>query len=161
MVYHKARPIVMVKDLDPTILEQIEHICAERGVRLTPQRRRVFELICSNRRASSAYELLEQLKESEPQAKPPTVYRALDFLLEQGFIHRVESNNSFITCCSFNTQQHFFQLLICDKCGDVVELEDETLISLLVNNAEKHGFKLTNHVIETHGECQACSSETK
>ncbi|MEF1216071.1 transcriptional repressor, partial [Vibrio alginolyticus] len=91
----------------------------------------------------------------------PTVYRALDFLLEQGFIHRVESTNSFITCCSFNTQQHFFQLLICDKCGDVVELEDETLISLLAENAEKHGFKLTNQVIETHGECQACSSETK
>ncbi|MCV6038564.1 transcriptional repressor, partial [Escherichia coli] len=82
-------------------------------------------------------------------------------LLEQGFIHRVESTNSFITCCSFNTQQHFFQLLICDKCGDVVELEDETLISLLAENAEKHGFKLTNQVIETHGECQACSSETK
>lgn len=74
----------MVKGLNPTIIEQIESICAERGVRLTPQRRRVFELICSNRRASSAYELLEQLKESEPQAKPPTVYRALDFLLEQG-----------------------------------------------------------------------------
>ncbi len=151
----------MVIGLNPTIIEQVESICAERGVRLTTQRRRVFELICSSHSASSAYDLLEQLKESEPQAKPPTVYRALDFLLEQGFIHRVESTNSFITCCSFNTQQHFFQLLICDKCGGVVELEDENLEALLAKNAEKHGFKLTKQVIETHGECQACSSEIK
>ncbi len=151
----------MVKGLNPTVIEQVETICAERGVRLTPQRKRVFELIHSNRSASSAYVLLEQLKESEPQAKPPTVYRALDFLLEQGFIHRVESTNSYITCCSFNNQQHFFQLLICDKCGDVVELEDQTLISLLAENAKQHGFTLTNHVIETHGECQVCSSKAK
>ncbi|ELP5730156.1 zinc uptake transcriptional repressor Zur [Vibrio sp. IRLE0018] len=149
----------MVKDLDQTLVEQIEGICSARGVRLTPQRKRVFELICSNSRASSAYELLEQLKESEPQAKPPTVYRALEFLMEQGFIHRVESNNSFISCCSCNTNQHFFQLLICDKCGDVVELQDDTLISLLANNAEKYGFKLTNQVIETHGTCKTCLSE--
>ncbi|NMV21451.1 transcriptional repressor, partial [Vibrio parahaemolyticus] len=81
------------------------------------------------------------------------------FLMEQGFIHRVESTNSFISCCSCNTKQHFFQLLICDKCGDVVELQDETLISLLANNAEKYGFKLTNQVIETHGICKACASQ--
>ncbi len=73
MVYHKARPIVMVKDLDPTILEQIEHICAERGVRLTPQRRRVLSSFVLIAAPSSAYELLEQLKESEPQAKPPGI----------------------------------------------------------------------------------------
>ncbi|ALM69763.1 zinc uptake transcriptional repressor Zur [Vibrio vulnificus] len=149
----------MVKALDQTLVEQIEGICSARGVRLTPQRKRVFELICSNSRASSAYELLEQLKESEPQAKPPTVYRALEFLMEQGFIHRVESTNSFISCCSCNANQHFFQLLICDKCGDVVELQDDTLISLLANNAEKYGFKLTNQVIETHGTCKTCLSE--
>ncbi|EOB3677129.1 zinc uptake transcriptional repressor Zur [Vibrio vulnificus] len=149
----------MVKALDQTLVEQIEGICSARGVRLTPQRKRVFELICSNSRASSAYELLEQLKGSEPQAKPPTVYRALEFLMEQGFIHRVESTNSFISCCSCNANQHFFQLLICDKCGDVVELQDDTLISLLANNAEKYGFKLTNQVIETHGTCKTCLSE--
>ncbi|EIY9463083.1 zinc uptake transcriptional repressor Zur [Vibrio vulnificus] len=149
----------MVKALDQTLVEQIEGICSARGVRLTPQRKRVFELICSNSRASSAYELLEQLKESEPQAKPPTVYRALEFLMEQGFIHRVESTNSFISCCSCNANQHFFQLLICDKCGDVVELQDDTLISLLANNAEKYGFKLTNQVVETHGTCKTCLSE--
>ncbi|WP_394252975.1 zinc uptake transcriptional repressor Zur [Vibrio profundi] len=148
----------MVKSLDLTLIEQIEGICAARGVRLTTQRKRVFELILSNKKASSAYELLEQLKLSEPQAKPPTVYRALDFLLEQGFIHRVESTNSFICCCSCNANKHFSHLLICDKCGTVIELQDESLVTRLAKNAEQHGFQLTNHVIESHGVCKPCSS---
>ncbi|MGY3570871.1 zinc uptake transcriptional repressor Zur [Vibrio paucivorans] len=149
----------MVINLDQTLLKQIEEICVARGVRLTPQRKRVFELICANKKASSAYELLEDLKESEPQAKPPTVYRALDFLLEQGFIHRVESTNSYISCCSCNAHKHHSHLLICDNCSNVIELQDDSLVTLLTENAEKHGFNITNHVIESHGICQQCSSE--
>ncbi|EKO3410573.1 zinc uptake transcriptional repressor Zur [Vibrio fluvialis] len=149
----------MVIDLDNKLTKQIEEICAARGVRLTSQRKRVFELICASKKASSAYELLEDLKQSEPQAKPPTVYRALDFLMEQGFIHRVESTNSFISCCSCNAHKHFSQLLICDQCGNVIELQDDSLIALLADNAEKHGFKIVNHVIESHGVCQLCSSK--
>ncbi|ENI4130419.1 zinc uptake transcriptional repressor Zur [Vibrio fluvialis] len=149
----------MVIDLDNKLTKQIEEICATRGVRLTSQRKRVFELICASKKASSAYELLEDLKQSEPQAKPPTVYRALDFLMEQGFIHRVESTNSFISCCSCNAHKHFSQLLICDQCGNVIELQDDSLIALLADNAEKHGFKIVNHVIESHGVCQSCSSK--
>ena len=149
----------MVIDLDNKLTKQIEEICAARGVRLTSQRKRVFELICASKKASSAYELLEDLKQSEPQAKPPTVYRALDFLMEQGFIHRVESTNSFISCCSCNAHKHFSQLLICDQCGNVIELQDDSLIALLADHAEKHGFKIVNHVIESHGVCQSCSSK--
>ncbi|EGU33114.1 putative zinc uptake regulation protein [Vibrio sp. N418] len=153
--------MVMVMDLDQELAKQIEEICAARGVRLTPQRKRVFELICASPKASSAYELLEQLKVSEPQAKPPTVYRALDFLLEQGFIHRVESTNSFIQCCSCNAHKHYSHLLICDKCSNVIELQDDNLVALLASNAEKYGFEITNHVIESHGICQSCSSDNK
>lgn len=149
----------MVINLDQQLVKQIEDICAARGVRLTPQRKRVFELICASLKASSAYELLEQLKATEPQAKPPTVYRALDFLLEQGFIHRVESTNSFIQCCSCNAHKHYSHLLICDKCNNVIELQDDSLVALLAGNAEKHGFNITNHVIESHGVCQSCTSE--
>ena len=149
----------MVKNLDHKLIKQIEEMCAARGVSLTPPRKRVFELICSSPKASSAYELLEELKKSEPQAKPPTVYRALDFLLEQGFIHRVESTNSFIQCSSCNAHKHYSHLLICDKCSNVIELQDDSLVALLKNNAEKHGFTITNHVIESHGVCQSCSNE--
>ena len=151
----------MVTNLDHNLTKQIEEICATRGVRLTAQRKRVFELICSSKKASSAYELLEFLQRSEPQAKPPTVYRALDFLMEQGFIHRVESTNSYISCCSCNAHKHFSHLLICDQCSDVTELQDETLVLSLERNAEKHGFKIKNHVIESHGICQKCSSRTE
>ncbi|USD65043.1 zinc uptake transcriptional repressor Zur [Vibrio sp. SCSIO 43136] len=143
------------------LITQVEEICQSRGVRLTPQRKRVFELICQNKRASTAYELLDELKLTEPQAKPPTVYRALDFLLGQGFIHRVESTNSYISCCSCGGNKHFSHLMICDNCGDVIELQDDDLVALLAKNVEKQGFKLTHHVIETHGTCQNCiSSET-
>ena len=145
--------------LDLQLVKQVEEICASRGVRLTPQRKRVFELICASPKASSAYDLLEELKQSEPQAKPPTVYRALDFLLEQGFIHRVESTNSFIQCCSCNAHKHFSHLLICDKCGNVIELQDDSLVALLAHNAENHEFTITNHVIESHGTCKSCLSE--
>ncbi len=134
-------------------------MCTTRGVRFTPQRKKVFELICANKKASSAYELLDQLKESEPQAKPPTVYRALDFLLEQGFIHRVESTNSYISCCSCDHRQHYFQLLICDQCGDVVELHNDELMAILANSAQQHHFQVTNQVVETHGICQKCSTK--
>ncbi|MDP2573239.1 transcriptional regulator Zur [Vibrio sp. vnigr-6D03] len=148
-----------MSQLELSLLEQIEGICQSRGVRLTPQRKRVFELIFASKSASSAYDLLDRLKESEPQAKPPTVYRALDFLLEQGFIHRVESTNSFISCCSFGTHKHFSHLLICDKCGNVAEHQDDQLVALLAKNSEKQGFQLTNHVIETHGTCKSCFSD--
>ncbi len=149
----------MVNNLDHQLVKQIEEICAARGVRLTTQRKRVFELICSSPKAFSAYELLEELQKVEPQAKPPTVYRALDFLLEQGFIHRVESTNSYIQCCSCNAHKHYSHLLICDKCSNVIELQDDSLVALLVDNAAKHDFTITNHVIETHGVCKACSAD--
>ncbi len=151
----------MVMNLDQNLTKQIEELCVTRGVRLTAQRKRVFELICSSKKACSAYELLEELKKSEPQAKPPTVYRALDFLMEQGFIHRVESTNSFISCCSCNADKHFSHLLICDECSDVIELQDDELITSLEQNAKKYSFKVTNHVIESHGVCKACSDKTK
>ncbi len=147
--------------MDQSLLERAEGICLSRGVRFTPQRKRVYELICTNESASSAYELLEQLKQSEPQAKPPTIYRALDFLLEQGLIHRIESENSFISCCSCDVNKHYSHLLICDQCGNVAELQDDNLIALLAKNAEEHGFRITNHVIETHGTCHRCLSNMK
>ncbi|NOH80689.1 zinc uptake transcriptional repressor Zur [Vibrio sp. RE86] len=151
--------MVMVISLGQQLVKQIEELCTARGVRLTTQRKRVFELICASPKASSAYELLEELKQSEPQAKPPTVYRALDFLLEQGFIHRVESTNSYIQCCSCNANKHFSHLLICDNCGNVIELQDDSLVALLANNAKEHGFTINNHVIESHGICQSCSTD--
>ncbi|MCC4266041.1 transcriptional repressor [Oceanimonas baumannii] len=139
-------------------LERAERLCEQRSVRFTPTRRHVFTLIAGHKGAVSAYELLDQLKELEPNAKPPTVYRALDFLLAQGFVHKVESLNAFLFCEHF-AEHHPMQLLICTQCGDVIELHDEAINRAFEHQAELHGFAITSQSIEAHGQCRRCRSE--
>ncbi|WP_273858309.1 zinc uptake transcriptional repressor Zur [Photobacterium sp. GSS17] len=141
------------------LLDNARQLCEQRGVRLTPQRLKVLELIIDHHSSISAYELLDQLRESEPQAKPPTVYRALDFLLAQGFVHKVQSTNSYIACCLLGHADHCSQLLICDRCGTVEECHDEELARLLRQRAEQKGFEIAHHVVESHGVCQQCQSQ--
>ncbi|WP_434360899.1 zinc uptake transcriptional repressor Zur [Parasalinivibrio latis] len=141
------------------LLAQAQQLCEQRGVRLTPQRGRVLQLILSDNRAISAYELLDLLRETEPQAKPPTVYRALDFLLAQGFVHKVESTNSYIACRHLGKPEHCSQLLICDSCGNVDECHADELAEMLGLKADNHGFTVSHHVVETHGQCLHCQQK--
>jgi len=138
------------------ILSQAETICQQRNVRLTPQRLEVLRLMSQHHGAISAYDLLDLLRASEPQAKPPTVYRALDFLLEQGFVHRVESTNSYVVCHHFEEPSHTSAMLICDRCGAVAEQHAEGVEAILQSLAQATGFALTNSVIEAHGLCGSC-----
>ncbi|MEZ9523012.1 zinc uptake transcriptional repressor Zur [Enterovibrio norvegicus] len=138
------------------LITRAQVLCEERGVRLTSQRERVYEIIVQSKRAISAYDLLDVLRETEPQAKPPTVYRALDFLLSQGFVHKVESTNSFIACCLPGHAQHCSQLLICDSCGAVEECHADSLSTALQEKASQAGFAVSHHVVETHGTCGSC-----
>ncbi|CAO98145.1 Zinc uptake regulation protein (Zinc uptake regulator) [Erwinia tasmaniensis Et1/99] len=125
-------------------------------MRLTPQRLEVLRLMSQHNGAISAYDLLDLLRVSEPQAKPPTVYRALDFLLEQGFIHRVESTNSYVVCHHFEQPSHTSAMLICDRCGQVTEQPAEGVEDILKSLALKSGFTLGHSVIEAHGFCRPC-----
>lgn len=145
-----------IRSVDQSLLNKVEQICHQRGVRLTPQRLHVLELILFHQGSISAYDLLDKLRETEPKAKPPTIYRALDFLLAQGFIHRVESTNSFVSCCVIGENEHCSQLLICDKCGSVEEIHDKELTQRLAINADKFEFTVKSHVLETHGVCEKC-----
>ncbi len=138
------------------ILTQAEVICQQRSVRLTPQRLEVLRLMSEQNGAISAYDLLDLLRVSEPQAKPPTIYRALDFLLEQGFIHRVESTNSYVVCHHFEEPSHTSAMLICDRCGSVSEQHADGVEDILKSLALKSGFTLGHSVIEAHGFCQEC-----
>ena len=138
------------------ILSQAEAICLQRNVRLTPQRLEVLRLMSQHHGAISAYDLLDLLRSSEPQAKPPTVYRALDFLLEQGFVHRVESTNSYVVCHHFEQPSHTSAMLICDRCGAVAEQHAEGVENILKSLALSTGFALANSVIEAHGLCEKC-----
>ena len=109
----------MDKTPSQEMLAHAEKLCAQRGVRLTPQRLEVLRLMSLQQGAISAYDLLDLLREKEPQAKPPTVYRALEFLLEQGFVHKVESTNSYVLCHLFDQPTHSSAMFICDRCGVV------------------------------------------
>jgi len=139
-----------------TILTQAETICQQRSVRLTPQRLEVLRLMSMQNGAISAYDLLDLLRASEPQAKPPTVYRALDFLLEQGFVHKVESTNSYVLCHLFDQPTHTSAMFICDRCGAVKEECAEGVEDIMHTLAAKMGFALRHNVIEAHGLCSAC-----
>lgn len=146
----------MDKTTSQSMLAHAEKICAQRCVRLTPQRLEVLRLMTLQKGAISAYDLLDLLKISEPQAKPPTVYRALDFLLEQGFVHKVESTNSYVLCHLFDHPSHSSAMFICDRCGSVKEQGAEGVEDIMHSLAAKMGFALRHNVIEAHGLCAEC-----
>jgi Fur family zinc uptake transcriptional regulator len=138
-------------------LSRAEAACARRGARLTDVRRTVLELILESREPIGAYALLDRLKDRSGQGKPPTVYRALDFLLAQGLIHRVERLNAFIGCHEEADHPHPVQFLICGVCGSVTEFEDDAIGRAVETVAGRSGFKVKRAIVEVEGECGMCA----
>ncbi|GAB3731878.1 transcriptional repressor [Luteimonas pelagia] len=138
----------------------VERACRERGLRLTPVRAQVLGLIAKADTPLKAYDLLDQLRAdaSAPgAAAPPTVYRALDFLLANGFIHKLESVNAFVACHHPSQAQHSVPFLICNRCHSAVELEDRKVVALLDERARALGFEPQAQTLEVHGLCARCS----
>ncbi|OQX31833.1 MAG: transcriptional repressor [Candidatus Sedimenticola endophacoides] len=135
-----------------------ERICQANGARLTDQRRRVLEILFRADGPLGAYELLERLSTTLPSAKPPTVYRALDFLLTQGLVHRLESLNAFIGC-THPDHPHVSQFLICSACGRVQELEDHRVRHSIDRAIAGIGFEVESQVVEISGRCAGCRLE--
>ena len=129
--------------------------CELRGLRLTPLRLRVLELIAAAAKPVKAYDLLDQLREGRGGAAPPTIYRALDFLLENRFIHKLESINAFVGCHHPN-EAHQVPFLICDVCASAIEICDERVARLLGDQARERGFKPRAQTLEVHGVCEDC-----
>ena len=138
------------------LLARAEALCEERGARLTEQRRRVLEILCAAGRPIGAYEILEAMRNGPRALAPPTVYRALDFLLGQGLVHKIESLHAFVGC-DHPGQPHASQFLICDRCGIVTELEDEEVARSLRSAADGTGFQPARRVVELIGVCATCS----
>ena len=136
-------------------LAKAEAIAKARGGALTPIRRRVLEMILKARRPVGAYDLLAKLKTATGKAMPPTVYRTLDFLVAQGFVHRIESQNAFIACVEADSP-HRSQFAICDSCGRTVESMDDDLARKLSRQAARLGFKIERQIVEMHGTCATC-----
>ena len=141
----------------------VEGACRERGLRLTPIRARVLGLIADAGKPLKAYDLLERIAQDSRDgegvgaAAPPTVYRALDFLLANGFIHKLESVNAFVACHHPSTAQHSVPFLICERCHSAVELEDADVVAALEARARALGFVPQAQTLEVHGLCARCS----
>lgn len=137
-------------------MSDAERLCQQRGVRLTPVRRRVLELIWRSHEPVGAYAMLDVLRVEGFNAQPPTVYRALEFLTDQGLIHRLESRNAFIGCPSPEHPHHALYL-ICTQCGTAEErAETPALAAALTDLAAETGFRITGRTLELTGLCQAC-----
>jgi Fur family transcriptional regulator, zinc uptake regulator len=126
-----------------------------RGARLTPVRRRVLELILRADQPTRAYVLLAKLEQERGKLGPPTIYRALDFLLANKLIHRVETSNAFVACGDAE-HSHQSQFVICDDCGATEEIQDDEIVASLRRLGERRGFAVERQVIEARGLCPAC-----
>jgi len=123
------------------LIGKAKTFCEQQGARFTPQREKVYQIMLIKNRPMGAYELLDNLKETEDSAKPATIYRALDFLLDFGLVHKLESTNSFVAC------HHF---------GDVAEIQSTGIEGKLIEQAKGHGFLISKQTIEAHGLCSDC-----
>jgi Fur family zinc uptake transcriptional regulator len=106
---------------------------------------------------STAYQLLDRLKATRKGAAPPTIYRALDFLIQHRLIHKIERLNAFVPCTEAGHHDHPVQFLICDRCGTVAEIEDDAVSQALERAAERKGFHPGKALVEVDGTCAACS----
>ncbi|MBS0555947.1 MAG: transcriptional repressor [Proteobacteria bacterium] len=138
-------------------VREVTDVCEARGLRLTQIRQQVLELIAAADKPVKAYDLLDQLKNDRSNAAPPTVYRALDFLIENGFIHKLESINAYVGC-HHPSVVHQVPFLICDVCESATEVCDERVSGLLNDQARALGFRARAQTLEVHGVCKRCGA---
>jgi Fur family zinc uptake transcriptional regulator len=138
------------------LLDHAEALCRRRGARLTAQRRQVLAIVWGAERPVGAYEILDALRAQVPGAAPPTVYRALEFLVEQGLVHRLATLHAFVGC-AHPDEPHAGQFLICRACGAVCELEDPVVRRSVQAAADASGFRAEHPVVEISGRCARCA----
>jgi Fur family zinc uptake transcriptional regulator len=136
-------------------LAKAEKLCRERGLRFTKLRQQVLRLVWDSHRPVGAYDILDSLKQSGQKAAPPTVYRALGFLIEADLVHRLDSLNAFVGCPDPRSS-HRGQFLICRACRTVAELDDVDIISVIQDKAAGLGFSAVHQMLEIQGLCQGC-----
>ena len=133
-----------------------EKRCADEGLRLTEVRRRVLEILLEAHRAMGAYEILDRLREEGLGSQPPVAYRALDFLVGNGFAHKIERLNAFVACAD-PSHSHAPAFLICRICDAVAEAPAEIGANAVSSAAEKAGFAVERCVVEAVGVCPNCA----
>lgn len=143
----------------PALLQAAEQTCLKNGAQLTELRREVLTLVFKAKGPVTAYQLLDQLKATRKSAVPPTIYRSLEFLLENGLVHKIERLNAFVSCAEADHQHADAQFLICKTCGAVTELEDHAISEAIALAASKRGFSPSRTVVEMDGVCANCAKK--
>ena len=136
-------------------LRAAEEICRDRGLRLTPLRRRILEMIWNGHEPVRAYDLLDKLRGERSGAAPPTVYRTLEFLCDCGLVHRIKSLNAYVGCGDPRFH-HAGQFLICRECRAVAELDSPEITEAIADKARNAGFEVAGQTIEIAGLCPDC-----
>lgn len=139
-------------------LEAAEARCAAEKLRLTPVRRKVLELLLQEHRALGAYAILDRLRDAGFGSQPPVAYRALDFLVENGFVHKIERLNAFVAC-AHPGQTHSPAFMICRLCDAVAEAQSAPAKGALGVAARAVGFEIERTVVEAEGVCPACAEK--
>ena len=138
-------------------LDQASSLCTRHNTQLTDLRRTVLGLVLQAERPLTAYQLLDRLRQTRQGAVPPTIYRALDFLVDNKLIHKVEKLGAFIAC-EAGHHDHAVQFLICRQCGQVREMEDAGVQTALDAAARGQGFVPSSTIVEIEGMCAECAA---
>src|SRR6201997_5341499 len=137
-------------------ISHAERVCKERSQKLTPIRRQVLQALLASHRPLGAYEIIDALAREMPRPAPITIYRALDFLLANGLVHRIESRNAFIACINNHASGSLVVFLICERCGAVGEAPATAVADALLVAASAASFVPKTPVIEITGVCAHC-----
>lgn len=140
-----------------TSISVFETYCKERGLRITEPRLLAHDIVNRADKPMSAYDILNHMGKTLSNPKPPTAYRALEFLEEHGFVHRIESLNAYVSC-DVNHKHSGSQFMICDSCQAVEEVHLCSLPKKLDEKVQSEAFTLHHWNVELHGICQACTS---
>ncbi|MEM6940955.1 MAG: transcriptional repressor [Pseudomonadota bacterium] len=138
-----------------TALATAEAHCAEQGLRFTPVRRKVLEFLLKEHRALGAYAILDLLRDAGFGSQPPVAYRALDFLTQHGFAHKIERLNAFVAC-SHPGENHSPAFMICSRCDAVAEASAAVDEDVLGDAAREAGFRIERTIVEAEGICPTC-----
>ena len=139
-------------------IEHAENVCKVRAQKLTPIRRQVLQALLSSHRPLGAYEVIDELAKSMPRPAPITVYRALEFLMENGLVHRIESRNAFLACAHDHDEAAMVAFLICERCGLVGEVPAAPVAQSLTASARSTGFTPRMSIVEITGVCAHCQN---
>ncbi|WP_342104912.1 transcriptional repressor [Methylobacterium sp. SI9] len=143
------------------MLARAEAVCRARGLQFTPLRREVLEAVAESGKAQGAYDIAERLSVPGKRVAPVSVYRALDFLMEQGLVHRIASRNAFIPCAHDHAPGEGVIFLICRTCGTVDEASTEEVEGGLERTLERAGFTPSHSILEVEGDCGLCRDQKR